>query len=59
MTPEIQQVDDARARLIARREAHEQFERLAKQYWQLRETLTAEAIAFLWIVKGDAMWEVK
>jgi hypothetical protein len=49
--------DEARAKLIARREAHEEFERLSERYWTLRETMKPEAIMATWLLLGDAMWE--
>jgi len=49
--------EETRDKLIARREAHEEFDRLSDRYWKLRETTTAESILFAWFQFGDAMWE--
>ena len=49
--------EEARLRLIAGREAHQEFERLVERYWTLSETMTAEAIAAIWFLLGDKMWE--
>jgi hypothetical protein len=48
--------EEARLRLIAGREAHQEFGRLAERYWKLRETMTPEAITAIWFLLGDKMF---
>lgn len=51
--------DQARERLIAQREARDQFERLQERYWRLRETMTPEAILVVWFLLGDKCWDLQ